>query len=116
MEEILADPEIEMVVILTPPATHYTLIKQALEAGKHVYTEKVLALKLAEAKELCDLANEKGLYLGSAPDTFMGAAWQKCNEIVKEGTLGTVTGFDVYVSLYCLCISHCSAGRRWCSV
>ena len=97
-EEILADPEIDMVVILTPPATHYGIIKQALLAGKHVYTEKVLSLSVAEAKELCDLANEKGLYLGSAPDTFMGAAWQKCKEIVDAGTLGKVTGFDVYVS------------------
>lgn len=98
MDEILTDAEIDMVVVLTPPSTHFGIIKQALQAGKHVYTEKVLSLTVAEAKELCDLADEKGLYLGSAPDTFMGAAWQKCNEIIKNGTLGAVTGFDVYVS------------------
>lgn len=98
VEAVLADPEIEMVVILTPPATHYSLIKQALQAGKHVYTEKVLSLTASEAKELCDLADEKGLYLGSAPDTFMGAAWQKSAELVKSGALGNVTGFDVYVN------------------
>ncbi len=98
MDEILADPEIDMVVVLTPPATHFDIIKQALLAGKHVYTEKVLSLAVKEAKELCDLANEKGLYLGSAPDTFMGAAVQKCKQVVQEGTLGNITGFDVYIN------------------
>lgn len=98
VEEMLADPEIEMVVILTPPATHFDLIRRALEAGKHVYTEKVLSLNLKDAKQLCDLANEKGLYLGSAPDTFMGAALQKCSQVIRENALGTVTGFDVYVN------------------
>lgn len=98
LEEILADGEIDMVVVLTPPDTHYEIIKKALQAGKHVYTEKVMSLQTCQAKELCDLANEKGLYLGSAPDTFMGAAWQKCNELVQSGALGKVTGFDVYVS------------------
>ena len=98
MEEMLADAEIDMVVVLTPPATHYDIIKQALLAGKHVYTEKVLSLAADQAKELCDLAAEKGLYLGSAPDTFMGAAWQKCKQLMNEDTLGNITGFDVYIN------------------
>ena len=98
VEEMLADPEIELVVILTPPATHFSLIKQALEAGKHVYTEKVLSLAECEAKQLCDLATEKGLYLGSAPDTFMGAALQKCSQVIQGDGLGNITGFDVYVN------------------
>lgn len=98
VEAILADPEIELVVILTPAPSHYGLIKQALLAGKHVYTEKVLSLTVQDAKALCDLANEKGLYLGSAPDTFMGAAWQKGSQVLNAHTLGTVTGFDIYVN------------------
>lgn len=98
VDAILADPEIEMVVILTPAPSHYGLIKQALLSGKHVYTEKVLSLTVQEAKELCQLADEKGLYLGSAPDTFMGAAWQKGAQILAGNTLATVTGFDVYVN------------------
>ena len=98
LEEILADAEIDMVVVLTPPATHYDIIKQALLAGKHVYTEKVLSLAADQAKELCDLATDKGLYLGSAPDTFMGAAWQKCKQLMNEDTLGNITGFDVYIN------------------
>ena len=75
-EEILQNTSIEMVVVLTPASTHYELIKQALMAGKHVYTEKTMTVTLEEAKELISLANEKGLYLGSAPDTFLGAALQ----------------------------------------
>ena len=75
-EEILADPSIEMVVILTPAPTHEGLIRQALEAGKHVYTEKTMTLAPETAAKLIELAEEKHLYLGSAPDTFLGSALQ----------------------------------------
>lgn len=94
-EEILADPEIEMVVVLTPAPTHYGLIKQALEAGKHVYSEKTITIDLEQAKELAALADEKGLYLGAAPDTFLGAAWQKARQIIDEGKLGDITSFQI---------------------
>ncbi len=98
LEEILADEQIELVVVLTPPPTHYGLIKQALLAGKHVYTEKVMALTTGEAKELCALANQRKLYLGSAPDTFLGAGIQRAREVLNESTLGQITGFDVYIN------------------
>ena len=75
-EEILSDPSIELVVILTPAPTHEGLIRQALQAGKHVYTEKTMTLSTESAGELIALAKEKGLYLGAAPDTFLGAALQ----------------------------------------
>lgn len=107
MDEILSDPEIEMVVVLTPAPSHFGIIKQALLAGKHVYTEKVLSLTAKEAKELCALADEKGLYLGSAPDTFLGAAFQKGAQIMAEGTLGSVSGFDVYVNRNLDWITNC---------
>ena len=94
--EILADPTIEMVVILTPAPTHYELIKQGLLAGKHVYTEKTITVDLAQAKELAQLADEKGLYLGSAPDTFMGAAIQKARQLIDSGAIGEVTSFLMY--------------------
>ena len=61
---------IEMVVNLTPVGAHYDLIKSALLAGKHVYTEKTITDDVTKAKELLDLAEEKNLYLGAAPDTF----------------------------------------------
>lgn len=92
-EGILSDESIGLVVILTPAATHYDLIKKALLAGKHVYTEKVMTLELEKSKELMDLANEKGLYLASAPDTFLGAALQSVRKAIDEDLIGEVTGF-----------------------
>ena len=94
-EQILEDPAIEMVVILTPAPTHYDLIRRGLEAGKHVYTEKTITIDLAQAKELEALAAEKGLYLGSAPDTFLGAALQKARRVIDSGELGDITGFHI---------------------
>lgn len=91
LDEILADQEIKIVVNLTPPAVHYSLIKTLLNGGKHVYTEKVLAIELGQAKELVELANRKHLYLGAAPDTFLGAAAQTARFAVESGLIGQVT-------------------------
>lgn len=92
-EEMLANDAIEMVVVLTPVPTHYELIRRALEAGKHVYTEKVMTTEAAQAAELVRLADEKGLYLGAAPDTFLGASLQTARRAIDEGLIGDVTGF-----------------------
>lgn len=94
-EEILADSSIDMVVILTPPSSHENLIRQALEAGKHVYTEKTLTLSAETAASLLALAREKHLYLGSAPDTFLGAAFQTARKAIDDGLIGEVTSFDI---------------------
>lgn len=93
MEEIAEDPSIEIVVNLTVPPVHYKVTKQLLEAGKNVYTEKVLAVELEEAAELVKLADEKGLYLGVAPDTFLGSAVQTARYAVESGMIGDVTSF-----------------------
>ncbi len=90
-EEILADDSIEIVVNLTAPTGHYAVIKQLLEAGKNVYTEKVLSVELEHAAELVKIANEKNLYLGAAPDTFLGAAIQTARYVVDSGMIGEVT-------------------------
>jgi len=95
MEEILADDSIEIVVNLTTPAAHYPVSKQLLEAGKHVYTEKVLSVELEHAAELVDIANQNNLYLGAAPDTFLGSAIQTARYVVDSGMLGEIT------SCYC---------------
>ena len=87
-EEICADPTIDMVINLTIPAAHYPVIKQCLEAGKHVFSEKMIAVELWQGKELVELANEKGLYLGVAPDTFLGASVQTAKYIVETGMIG----------------------------
>ena len=87
-EEICADPTIDMVINLTIPAAHYPVIKQCLEAGKHVFSEKMIAVELWQGKELVELANKKGLYLGVAPDTFLGASVQTAKYIVDSGLIG----------------------------
>lgn len=97
-EQILADAEVELVVVLTPAPTHYDLIRGALLAGKHVYTEKTMTVEPQQARELVNLARSKGLYLGAAPDTFLGAALQKASEQIGEGAIGEITGFDVYAN------------------
>ena len=91
MDEILADTSIEIVVNLTTPTVHYPVIKQLLEGGKHVYTEKVLAVELEHAAELLKIADQKGLYLGAAPDTFLGSAIQTARYVVDSGMLGEIT-------------------------
>ena len=91
LEQILEDPSIEMTVILTPTPTHYRLIRSALNAGKHVYTEKTMAVTPGEATRLCELADRKGLYLGAAPDTFLGSAIQTARLAVESGLIGKVT-------------------------
>ncbi|MBR5260728.1 MAG: Gfo/Idh/MocA family oxidoreductase [Oscillospiraceae bacterium] len=97
-EEIFADPEIEMVVVLVPAPAHYELIERALNAGKHVYTEKTMTVELDDAKRLVTLADEKGLYLGSAPDTFLGAAYQTARKALDDGLIGEPISFSMNVN------------------
>ena len=93
--ELLADPEIEMIVVLTPAPSHYELVMQALRAGKHVYLEKPLGTELSQAKEMLALAKEKGLMLASAPETFLGSAVQTARKALDEGMIGEVTSFHI---------------------
>ena len=88
LDEVLADESIELVINLTTPAAHYPVTKRALLAGKHVFSEKMIAVELEEGKELVALANEKGLRLGVAPDTFLGASVQTARYIVEKGLIG----------------------------
>lgn len=88
LDEICADPEIEMVLNLTPPGAHYPVNKQCLLAGKHVFCEKMVAAELWQGKELVELAQEKGLRLGVAPDTFLGASVQTAKYIIDSGLIG----------------------------
>lgn len=91
IDEIAKSDEIELVVNLTPANVHYGIIKKMLMAGKHVWTEKVMAATLDEARELAELANEKGLYLGVAPDTVLGAGLQTARRAIETDLIGTVS-------------------------
>ena len=92
MHELFADPEIDIVLNLTRPYQHYEVSKAALLAGKHVYSEKPLGADIEEGKELVALALEKGLMIGGAPDTFMGAGIQTCRKLIDSGVIGEVIG------------------------
>ena len=92
MEEMLADGEIEIILNLTRPNEHYKTTRAALLAGKHVYSEKPLAAVYEEGVELVNLAKEKGLMLGGAPDTFLGAGIQTCRKLIDDGFIGDVVG------------------------
>ncbi|MBQ6524888.1 MAG: Gfo/Idh/MocA family oxidoreductase [Atopobiaceae bacterium] len=94
-DELLAREDIQLVIVLTPVGSHYALAKAALEAGKHVYCEKTLTDDPATAHELAELAAERGLVLGCAPDTFLGSAFQTARKALDDGLVGTPTGFAI---------------------
>ena len=90
LEDLLRDDEVDIVVNLTAHDAHHEVTKRALEAGRHVYSEKPLALSPAEANELVELARDRGLRLGCSPATFLGEAQQTAAVWVRSGRLGTV--------------------------
>lgn len=93
LDAMLADESVDLVVNLTPAPAHEDIIRRALMAGKHVYTEKVMTTSHVSARALAELARRKGLWLGSAPDTFLGAAWQTARRAIDGGLIGEVTSF-----------------------
>lgn len=86
--ELLADPEIELVVNLTIPAAHVDVGLAVLDAGKHVWAEKPLALDRESGRKLLDRAAEKGLRVASAPDTVLGAGMQTARRAIDDGRIG----------------------------
>jgi predicted dehydrogenase len=92
VDELVADPEVDLVLNLTPPTAHAPLVRAALAAGKHVYTEKPLAATMAEGRELVAEADRRGLRLGCAPDTFLGSAYETARRLVADGAIGTPLG------------------------
>lgn len=88
VDELLADPEVELVVNLTSPAGHADIALAAIEAGKAVYNEKPLAIELAQARAVLDAARERGVHVGCAPDTFLGGGLQTCRALIDAGEIG----------------------------
>jgi len=88
-EELIADPEIEIVVNLTMPAQHHEVTMAALEAGKHVFSEKPLTVNRELGRDIIGAATRRGLRVAGAPDTFLGAGLQACRRLIDEGAIGT---------------------------
>jgi predicted dehydrogenase len=87
-DELLADPEVELVVNLTPPQTHAETTLAAMSAGKHVWSEKPLATTLEDGRTLLTAARDAGVRLGCAPDTWLGGGLQTAIKLVRDGWLG----------------------------
>lgn len=87
-EELLAMPEIEIVLNLTPPQVHSQIALDTLTAGKHAYSEKPFGVDAEDAAKVIALAAEKGLRVGCAPDTFLGGGQQTARKMIDDGWIG----------------------------
>ena len=90
VDEIIHDTNVDVILNLTIPQAHYEISKLALVAGKHVYSEKPMSIKYDEANELVNLAKDNNLYIGNAPDTFLGGGGQVARKFVDDGDIGKV--------------------------
>lgn len=100
IEELLRDPEVDVVVNLTTPNAHFGVSHAALTAGKHVFSEKPLCVSAEDGRRLVQEAERRGLKLGCAPDTFLGAGGRLARETIDSGAVGRI------LSGSCFLMSH----------
>jgi len=101
-EELLADPDIAVVVNLTTPDAHASVSLAALEAGKSAYNEKPFAVTREDGRKLLETAKANGLLVGGAPDTFMGGGFQTCRKLIDDGAIGE----PVAATAFMMCHGH----------
>lgn len=87
-EDMLNDPDIDIVINLTPPQFHVAVDRQIIRAGKHLFSEKPFAPTLQEAKEVLALAEEASVRVGCAPDTFLASGLQSIRYYLDAGIIG----------------------------
>lgn len=102
VEELLADPEIQIVMNLTIPKAHAEVAFKAIEAGKSVHNEKPLAITREDGRKMLEMAKAKGVRVGCAPDTFMGAGIQTCIKLINDGWIGE----PVAATAFMMCHGH----------
>lgn len=102
VDELLADPEVEIIVNLTIPQAHASVNEQILKAGKHAYVEKPFGLDVKEAKRVLALAKRRNLLVGGAPDTFLGGGIQTSRQLLDDGLIGK----PVAGTAYCMGRGH----------
>lgn len=105
VDELLADPSIEMIINLTVPGAHVAVGLSILAAGKHLYSEKPLGVSSSEAAHLLAEARRANLRVGCAPDTFLGGSHQTCRSLIDEGAIGRPLGGTA--------IFMCPGHERW---
>ena len=91
VKDLLKDQEVEIILNLTIPKAHYQVAKQSLLNGKHVYSEKPMAINFKDGLDLVKIAKRKKLYIGNAPDTFLGGGIQKSKELLEKNILGKIS-------------------------
>ena len=92
VDELISSPDIDVVLNLTPPSAHAAVVGGAIDAGKHVYTEKPLTTSVGDAQELLASAGLRGLRVGCAPDTFLSSAYEAARELIRRGDIGEPLG------------------------
>ena len=97
VSELLADPAIDIVVNLTIPLAHAGVSLAILESGHHLYSEKPLATERDDGRPVMQLAGEKGLRVGCAPDTFLGGGLQSCRKLLDDGWIGEPVGATAFM-------------------
>ena len=98
VDEILNDSEVDIILNLTIPKAHYEVAKNSLESGKHVYSEKPMAVNFLDGENLLKLSKSKNLYIGNAPDTFLGGGIQKSIELINCLLYTSPSPRDRYIS------------------
>lgn len=88
IEQLLHDPEISIIINLTVPQAHASVSQAAIAAGKHVYSEKPLAINTEDGRQILQAAEEKRVRIGCAPDTFLGGGLQTCRKLIDDGAIG----------------------------
>lgn len=104
VDDAIADPEVEMILDLTPPLAHFSINASAVQAGKHVYTEKPLAATFEEGQRLLAMAADHGRRIAGAPDTVLGPNLQLARGLIDAGKIGTP---------YMVSMSFVTADRTW---
>ena len=90
VEDLLSNSETDLIINLTIPSAHKEVIIRSLNAGKHCFSEKPLAMNIDESNEILKISKQKNLYVGCAPDTFLGAAGQKARALIDENKIGNI--------------------------
>jgi predicted dehydrogenase len=99
-DDLMNDQNVDIVLNLTTPPDHYEICRQALLCGKNVYVEKPFSVLRKQGADLMKIATEKGLYIGGAPDTFLGAGIQTCIKLIDDGWIGTPIGAVAYMTCH----------------
>jgi predicted dehydrogenase len=100
VDDLLADPDIQIVINLTIPRAHAEVALAAIAAGKHMYGEKPLAVTRDEGRQIIQAAHDKGVLVGCAPDTFMGGGIQTCRKLIDDGVIGEPVAATAFMMIH----------------